>query len=259
VFAQQPVFAGLDLLRTEPGTTEFTFGAPAIPADFFGPGSDPFTGTVSLDGAPLGSSLFCPNDNLLDTSTIIRRPVDAIVNVVPGSDVIPVEIVELSLVSIQPITVTYNGGQDPELWDIEVDLSQVPAPPGQMTINRTHPNGGTFDTDLPVLPRFTFTRQSDSQISVLDFGLEGLPAVQLFGAGDPWTDKPIVPGSCTSNWCPSPLNPFVLAAPNATHGVRPLCPGFINVPVLSSWMTTALVLVLVAAGTLWIRRRTRRA
>jgi hypothetical protein len=31
------------------------------------------------------------------------------VPVVPGTDVVPIEIVALSLVSVNPITVTYNG------------------------------------------------------------------------------------------------------------------------------------------------------
>ena len=51
--AGQDVLAGLDLLDTDPALTWFNFGvpgSPAIPADFFGPGSDPFTGTIALDG-----------------------------------------------------------------------------------------------------------------------------------------------------------------------------------------------------------------
>jgi hypothetical protein len=152
----------------------------------------------------------------------VERLSDAHVSLIGSSDPIPIEIIELSLVSSSPITVTYNGGQNPEQWDVEVDLSPLPQPQGQMTIHRTHANGGTFDTQLPVLPRFTFNRLTE--VRVLDFGVEAIPPVLLQGAGDPWEDKLPVPGSCTSNWCPTPGGPLVLGAPNAVHGVYPLCP-----------------------------------
>jgi hypothetical protein len=254
------ILSGMDLLRTEPGTTEFDFGAPPgppLPADFFGPGSDPFDGVVAFEGNPLGSSVHCPNDILFDVSTIVDRVSNAALPTFPSSDVVPIEIIELSLVSSQPITVTYFGGQNPELWDVNVELSLSAQPQGQMFITRTHENGGTFDIDLPVLPRFVFTRQSDSQVVELDFGGMLLPPVELGGGGIPWEYKPLVPSSCTTDWCPSPWGPFVLTATNATHGVRPLCPGFKSFPVLSSWMTVALLVLLIAAGSLWMRRRTR--
>jgi len=76
--------------------------------------------------------------------------------------------VALSLVSSQPITVTYNGDLNPELWDVDICLSSVlPQQQGNMTINHTYPEGGTFTAVLPVMPRLIFTRQSDAQIRVL--------------------------------------------------------------------------------------------
>src|SRR5712692_9760276 len=47
---------GLDLFETVPGQTQFLFppGNP-IPPGFFGMGSDPFTGTIPLQGLPLGT------------------------------------------------------------------------------------------------------------------------------------------------------------------------------------------------------------
>jgi hypothetical protein len=214
------VQAGLDLLQTEPALTEFDFAPTPIPADFFGPGSDPFDGIIALAGGPLPTTL-CPNDDLTGIDTIIERLADAQVSLIGSSDPIPIEIIELSLVSSAPITVTFNGGQNPEQWDVEVDLGPGPQPTGQMTIHRTHANGGTFDTQLPVLPRFTFTRLAE--VRVLDFNLAGLPPIGLQGADDPWEDKLPVPGSCTSNWCPTPGGPLVLTAPNAVHGAYPLC------------------------------------
>lgn len=257
--SSQIIDAGLDILATEPGTTHFDFLASPIPADFFAPGSDPFTGDVAFNGNPLGGSTLCPNDDLSMISTIVRRLADANVPVPPSADVVPIEIVELSLVSVNPIVVTYSGGQNPELWDVDVHLSQNPQPQGQMQITRSHADGGTFDTQLPVLPKFIFTRQSDNEVRELDFGLLAIPPVVMESFDIPWEDKPIVPGSCTSNWCPSPGNFFVLQASNATHGVRALCPGFVEMPVLSSWMVLALIVIFISVGAWRIRRRTRSA
>ena len=252
--AGQDVLAGLDLLDTEPALTHFNFGPMPIPADFFGPGSDPFTGTVALDGGQLVTGL-CPNDDLIGIDTIVERLSDAQLPTIGSSDPIPIEIVELSLVSVAPITVTYNGGQNPELWDIEVELSQLPQPQGQMTINRTHANGGTFDTNLPVMPRFTFTHLT--QVRVLDFGVEALPPVQLNGVGDPWEDKDPIPGSCTSNWCPTPGGPLVLSGPIAQHGAYPVCLA-LPIPVLSPGMAIVLFVLLLVAGA-WLMLRRNRA
>jgi hypothetical protein len=252
--AQQPVLAGHDLLTTDPTLTDFDFSLTPIPADFFVPGSDPFDGVIALSGGPLGTTL-CPNDDLTGIDTIVERLADAAVPVVSNSDVVPIEIVALSLVSTAPITVTYNGGLNPEQWDVEVDLSQNPQPQGQMTITRTHSNGGTFDTQLPVLPRFTFTHLTETR--VLDFGLEFLPPVQLEGTGDPWEDKPQAPGSCTSNWCPSPGAPLVLTALNAQHGAYPLCVAG-GIPVLSPGMAAALFILLLLAGAWMMLKHARR-
>ncbi len=115
---------GVNLWTTESGQADFSFFV--MPADFFAPGSDPFLSVVPLMGAPLNQA------TLGSTDTIIRRG-DAIF---PGagfprpSDPIPIEIIELSLTSVAPITVTFNGGLFPEPWFLDVDLSVVPAPSG---------------------------------------------------------------------------------------------------------------------------------
>jgi hypothetical protein len=256
----QEVLAGYDLFETDPATTDFDFNLTPIPADFFGPGSDPFDGVISLDGSPLGGSLFCPDDDLSQVSTIVRRLSDAHVATFPSSDPIQIEIVELSLVSVDPIVVTENGGQNPELWDVEVELSQNPQPQGQMTINRTHANGGTFDADLPVLPKFIFTRQSDSQVQELDFGLLALPPVGLGALGVPWENWAPPPLSCTSNWCVNPGGGVVqFVAINATHGVVAICPVGSGIPTLSTWMAVALFVLFIITGAVWMRRRARAA
>jgi hypothetical protein len=119
-----------------------------------------------------------------------------------------------------------------------------------------NPNGGTFNTDLPVLPSFTFTHGTSSEI--LDFGQAAIPPVQLQSGGDPWIDKAEVPSSCTSNWCPTPGGPLVLNAPNAQHGAYPVCVAA-GIPVLTPETVAALLVLLLVAGAWLMRRRARAA
>ena len=71
--------------------------------------------------------------------------------VAPGdSATVPIEIVALSLQSVAPITVTYNGGQNREPWVMQTCLP-APQPPGSMTILRNpQGDGGTFDAEFSV-------------------------------------------------------------------------------------------------------------
>jgi hypothetical protein len=153
------------------GTTQFrvgmTFGDPPIPADFFNPGSEPFTGVILLKGVPLG----LPGMDEVDT--IVRRFDDPFErSSLPGLPAvdIPIELVSLSLASCSPITVTYPGGVT-ELWDVSAGLSACPPPVGSLTATKTHCNGGTFTSTLNVQPLLTFTKVGDpTQVRVLDTG-----------------------------------------------------------------------------------------
>jgi len=159
------ILPGDDGFRTGDGTAEYTFGNPVpspcnppLPADFFGPGSDPFEGQVALTGVPFVTNPADPNGALFAaTDTIVRRW-DCTPDMLVGQDaVVDIEIVALSLRSVEPITVTYNGGQNPEQWDVRVCLSDaVPQCPGTMIISRTHTNGGVYWSDFPAIPKFIF-------------------------------------------------------------------------------------------------------
>ena len=175
---------GVDLLALTDGRID-----PVMPADFFDPGSDPFSDSIGLGGNPTGPA---------DTDTIVERlggttpPFD---QSNPGPQPISIELVELSLVSLAPITVTYAGGST-ENWDVAVTLSPTPAPLGQMTVTHEQPNGGSYTATLPVLPRLVFTRQSDGMVRMWD------PPTQQWDLDPtPW-----------SHTCP-PLYP-----PNPPHG-----------------------------------------
>jgi hypothetical protein len=154
---------------------------PPAPADFFGPGSDPFDGTVACKG----------EDPVSDAATM-RTTVGHVPPPYPSSDLIDLELVELSLKSVTPITVTYNGGMDPELWDVEVDLSMISPPPGALRATKTHCNGGTYASNLRVQPTFTFTKVDDpGQERVLDTGLAGWAAIDMNSVGPcEWEHSP---------------------------------------------------------------------
>ena len=178
-----------DLLTTCPSFAQDTFiefgagpSTPPIPPGFFDPGSDPFVGLVTLGGQPIDELLYGNADTI-----VIRPPI------ISGPPVtVPIEIVALNLVSVQPITVTYSGGQNPEAWDVHVDLSVVPSPQGQLATNPTHLNGGTFDATLPVQARLMFVRQSDSATVVLDTGAIPMPPFQLAPLVFEFDDVPYV-------------------------------------------------------------------
>ncbi|MBW8041160.1 MAG: hypothetical protein FVQ85_14315 [Planctomycetes bacterium] len=191
------------------GQSYYEFNDNPIPADFFGPGSDPLTGEVKLGGG-----------NSSGSDTIIRRlgPIDF---PDPCSTAkVDIELVALSLVSCDPIVVTTNGGQNPTLWDVDVELSPTPAPQGTMTITRTHPNGGTFTSELYMQPRFTFTKVGSipPQVRVLDTGSEGILAVELRNPEYPWLDtspKPNPP--CDGmGFYPTGSEPLILQALTTT-------------------------------------------
>jgi hypothetical protein len=175
------VFSGVDLFMTPGcGTSWEDFSQTPLPADFFGPGSDPFEGTVVFGGQPLPTS---PPGILEPADTIVRRMTDAMLPTIPSTDVVPIEIVALSLVSVAPITVTYNGGHDPETWNVSVCLSDVPQQAGLMHIQRNCQDGGTFSSTLPVQPKLTFVRSSDFTTRMLDMGVMGFPPI-VFSAND---------------------------------------------------------------------------
>ena len=185
-----PIPAGYDLFATDPAETHF---AMQIPAGFFGPGSDPFEGVVNFAGVRLETFMGFP---VGDADTIVQRMAPA--NPAP-SDTVPIEIVALSLRSVQPIYVTYPTTG--ESWDVDVDLSSSMPSKGQMTIHQE----GTFDSQLQVVPRFTFTRLSDGTTRILD-GAE-LPPV-IFEANSFWDIHCVLPA---------------LAVPGLNDG---FCPGF---------------------------------
>ena len=164
------VLPGVDLWSTPCGgaTVDSHFTVMPLPPGFFGPGSDPFAGDVAFKGKPLSTTppgILGPSDAIVERKTLAPLPA------IGDSFTVPIEIIALSLTSISPITVTYNGGSNPELWDVDACLSSTqPQNIGSMIIRRGCDAGGTFSATLPVTPKFIFIRQSDLAQRVLDLG-----------------------------------------------------------------------------------------
>jgi hypothetical protein len=152
---------------------------PEIPADFFEPGSDPFSGQVTLRGEPIDPY------TLGETSTILRRWLDPVSPGDPPGTIgaVEVELLGLRLVSVGPIIVTSDGGQNPQEWDVKVVLSSMPAIPGGVSAEKTSDNGGTYDITLEVYPLLTFTRVSDGYTRTLDSPAWGEGPYELYGSG----------------------------------------------------------------------------
>ena len=186
---------GSDTWTTSQLDTDHTFD-PAIPADFFGPGSEPFGGTVNLTGEPLQPGLGL-------TDTIVNRLDELNLPTVPSTDTVPVEMVALSLVGVQPITVTFNGGSETRDFDVFVDLSPLHDQQGSLTATRTSNEGGTFDSAFNVTPRFTFTRVDPPHDQFVLDGGDMVPQllVEMESTQVPWTTTP-GPGVAILNNCP---------------------------------------------------------
>lgn len=221
---------GHDLLNVLPGSSHTFSGPYVVPLDFFAPGSDPFTGTMSLQPAPLGPQPTCM-ESFINVGVLVRRPTVAQLPAPPSTDVIPIEIVALSLVSVNPITVTYNGGQNPEPWDVRMNVSNiVPPQAGSATIHHVDPNGGTFSAQFPVRARFEFTKvqPQPEPPRVLDMGTN--PSFfDIFVEVDvPWSHtgpSSLLPSSCASNMRPTVANgttpaPAVLSGPSTALRVQ---------------------------------------
>jgi len=223
--------AEIDMFTTTPGASAVDFDANPIPVNFFGPGSEPFTNRVVFCGQPLHTE---PPGLLGAADTIIRRmrPIDLGSQ---GFDVVPVEIVGLSLRSCEPITVHYQDGRA-EKWNVSVALSSfMPQPGGQMTVlSDPCGQGGTFVATLQVRPRFAFSLAGDvisttvngvgSTISgrterVLDFGqLQAAPTMEVGTANGHWLAFP-APGHYPIN-----LPPDVLADHDLNPKTEPVGP-----------------------------------
>ena len=236
----QSVSPGFDLFETDAKSSQFQFKNEfEIPENFFDPGSRPFNGTIKFQGVPLGT--FMGKDTGL-ADTVVQRDQTANLPTISSSDTIPIEIVALSLQSVEPIKV--KVGTATQLWDVKAELSHSQPSTGTMTITKRDLLGGTFDSQLVIQPLFTFTRQSDPVQRTFDVGTltltpASLAKITLKAKRVPWVyDCPagvLVVPTFNGSFCASAsARGRVLTkeqAPLVRQGIRPAQP---NLLVLAS-------------------------
>jgi len=128
---------------------------PSLPMDFFGPGSEPFSGDVLLKGKKIHENL------------VLERTAGAVFDPPSAPQDIPLEMVELSLASAEPIVVTYSDGLT-EQWDMTINLDRDETsscwirashnPSGEPDGGTIFPTGSFFD----VYAEITFTHTPPS-------------------------------------------------------------------------------------------------
>ena len=224
------VTAGYDMLRTVSPVT-WNFGAPPltpIPPGFFGPGSDPFPGSITLVGQPLVTFPGCPGP-LGQTDTVIQRAQPAALPGIPSSDTVQIEIVGLSLVSSAPIVVTYGGGS-PTTWDVRMSVSPLTPSQGQMAITKTNGNGGTFNSAIQILPLFTFTEHGNPNHVIEQLGVQMGWHDTLTGNGASWQglapelNCPTCASAFVEGYKNGTKTPFTLQGSAISQTLEPSCP-----------------------------------
>ncbi len=134
------VAEGWDLFKTD--SAQFDFGGPI--------------GFQEFEGVPLGTFDFGGTigvQNTGDADTIVQRLAAADSGGVPGTDTIPIELVALSLVSVNPIDI----GSGAEILDATINIDNG----SSMDITFDDMNGGIFDSTLDFDVKFTGQTSGD--------------------------------------------------------------------------------------------------
>jgi hypothetical protein len=140
------IYQGIDIFRTpDDGSSFMDFSRQPVPAGFFCPGSEPFTGKVLWKGVPVATGL--PGE-LGRTDTIVQRLDDAPFNK-KGIATTRIQIRALQLESVEPIKTTCGS------FRVRVVLDG-PQPITTMRIVRVGKYGGRFLARLALRAKFVF-------------------------------------------------------------------------------------------------------
>ncbi len=155
-------------------------GTPAIPAAFFGEGSDPWVGNISCVGIPLDPNGPAPTSDLV----VQHEALEWIPNPetrygpreIPKNFKLRCQMVKLREQGTEPLTVTYDNGKRSEKWDVVVTLAKDHPGGGQIEITWVNAdgNGGIADIEIAVKVDFTFTQQGTGKVVTLTSGIEWL-------------------------------------------------------------------------------------
>jgi hypothetical protein len=144
--ATDGITSGADLWHTVSGLTFTSFSENPIPADFFCPGSKPFSGAISMKGEPLSTA---PAGALGNVDTIVRRlafaPFDR-----NGEATTPIQLLALSLSGEK----VFDAGC--ARYHVTASLAGE-QPKTEMKIVRTSPEGGFYVAPLELNVKLIFT------------------------------------------------------------------------------------------------------
>lgn len=146
-WADDVVRKGVDAWTTVKGFTQTSFAKDPIPAGFFCEGSQPFTGTIVMKGAPLATN---PAQGLGEPAdTVVARLDDAVFNA-KGEAMTRIQLKALSLAGIKPVETSCG------LYDVSVRLDGE-QPVTTMRIVKTSANGGSYEAPLALNVKVVFT------------------------------------------------------------------------------------------------------
>ena len=222
---------GLDLFTVPPGGgTRLEFDRDPLPAHFFGPGSEPFTNGIWLQGRSI------PTEPPLafGTANMVLHRLRPFKTSPRDVAAVPVELVALALRSTQPIVVRYSDGTA-RPWSVQVNLIDGPERPvGEMLVSVDRcGNGGTFSAALPIRPRLVFTPVFNETVPPVELDYGGAPErspLRLVLSEGRWTresaglDVPMVPAGVFVDHDANPdtalLGPLPGSSPGFVTGMR---------------------------------------
>jgi len=117
---------GPNYFETVPAGTFMDFSRENIPRGFLARVPMPSSALSACKRAPINPS------TLGTTDTVVQRLGDINVRLNARPVSVPIGLIAASLVSVTPLTVTFNQGHNPELWDVRVSLQP----------NEQQPRGG---------------------------------------------------------------------------------------------------------------------
>jgi len=225
------IHQGVDVWMTVAGFAQTSFEAEPIPADFFCPGSKPFTGTIVFKGEPLAAE---PANSVGTIDTVVRRLDDAVFDA-KGVAYTRIQLMALSLASTRPLDTSCGA------YDVAVRLDGE-QPTTNMRIVRKNQFGGSYAAPLALKVKLVFTPTHGDQSARrelthrVDLGpasnsvwaftsrprYEGTPRIDTNGDGTPDTALPVA-----SNFLAgvSPVaNASVIVNPQPSPQPIPVCP-----------------------------------
>lgn len=127
-----------------------------------------------------------------DSDTIVLRTADLSFDSIGDVRSIPIELVALSLRSVEPIEIGYGAGQVTQRFDVRVTGPQGPARTGTMVVSRTEESAGTYFSRLPVAMEIEFSNTApDGPAAVGTVSLD----LDFVGAEVPWEYVPEPPAN----------------------------------------------------------------